>query len=61
MGNKLKLNPDTTEFILIGDDQIRNSMKLSFCVSLVGNIMELAESVKILVSPWMMTTQYTHG
>ena len=38
MGNKkLQLNPDKTEFILIGDDQIRNSMKLSFPVSLIGN------------------------
>ena len=25
--NKLKLNPDKTEFIVIGDDQIRSSLK----------------------------------
>ena len=34
MGNKkLKLNPDKTEFIVIGDDKIRSSMKSSFRVS----------------------------
>ena len=46
--NKLKLNPDKTEFILIGDDQIRSSLKSSFPVSLLGNIMEPAELVKNL-------------
>ena len=38
--NKLKLNPDNMEFIVIGGDQIP--------VSLLGNIMEPAESVKNL-------------
>ena len=46
--NKLKLNPDKTEFIVIGDDQIRSSLKSSFPVSLLGNSMEPAESVKNL-------------
>ena len=47
--NKLKLNPDRkTEFIVIGDDQIRSSLKSSFPVSLLGNTMEPAESVKNL-------------
>ena len=46
--NKLKLNPDKTEFIVIGDDQIRSSLKSSFPVSLLGNAMEPAESVKNL-------------
>ena len=45
---KLKLNPDKTEFIVIGDDKIRSSMKLPFIVSFHGNIMEPAESVKKL-------------
>ena len=46
MGNiKLKLNSDMTEFIVI-DDKIRSSMKSSFPVILLGNIMEEAESVK---------------
>ena len=31
--NKLKLNPDKMEFIVIGDDQIRSSLKSSFPVS----------------------------
>ena len=44
--NKLKLNPDKTEFIMIGDDQIRSSLKLSFPVRFLGNIMEPAESVR---------------
>ena len=46
--NKLKLNPDKTEFIVIGDEQIRSSLKSSFPVSLLGNSMEPAESVKNL-------------
>ena len=47
--NKLKLNPDKTEFIVFGDDQIRSSLKSSFPVSLFDNIMELlAKLVKKL-------------
>ena len=46
--NKLKLNPDKTEFIVIGDDQIRSSLKAFFPVSFLCNIMEPAESVKNL-------------
>ena len=46
--NKPKLNPDKTEFIVIGDDQIRSSLRSSFPVSFLGNIMEPAESVKKL-------------
>ena len=45
--NKLKLNPDKTEFIVIGD-QLRSSLKSSFPVSLLGNDIEPAESVKNL-------------
>ena len=44
--NKLKLNPDKTEFIVIDDDQIRSCLKSSFPVSLLGNIMKPAELVK---------------
>ena len=44
--NKLKLNPDKTEFIVIGDDQIRSSLKSSFPVSLLDNSMKPAELVK---------------
>ena len=46
--NKLKLNFDKIEFIVIGDDKIRSSMKSSFPVSFLGNIMEPAELVKNL-------------
>ena len=46
--NKLKLNPDKMESIVIGDDRIRSYLKSSFPVSLLGNIMEPAESVKNL-------------
>ena len=46
--NKLKLNPDKTEFIMIGDDHIRSSLKSFFSVSLLGNSIEPAESVKNL-------------
>ena len=48
VNNKLKLNPDKTEFIVIGDDQIRSSLKSPFPVSFLCNIMEPAESVKNL-------------
>ena len=49
MGNgKLKSNPDKAEFILMGNDQIKNSLKLSFPVYLRGKIMEPAISVKNL-------------
>ena len=56
--NKLKLNPDKMEFIVIGDDKIRSSMKSSFPISFLGNIMEPAESVKTLVSSWMVTINW---
>ena len=46
--NKLKLNSNKTEFIVIGDDQIRSSMKSTFPLSFLGNIMKPAESVKNL-------------
>ena len=46
--NKLKLNPDKIEFIVIGNDQIKSSLKSSFPVSFLGNIMEPAKSVKNL-------------
>ena len=46
--NKLKLNPNKMQFIVIDYDQIRSSLKSSFPVSLLGNIMEPAESVKNL-------------
>ena len=46
--NKLKLNPDKTEFIVIGDEQIRSSLKSSFPVSLLDNSMKPAELVKNL-------------
>ena len=46
--NKLKLNRDKTGFIVIGDDQIRRSLKSSFPVSLLGKIMEPMELVKNL-------------
>ena len=46
--NKLKLNPNKTEFIVIGDDKIRSSMKSSFPIRFLGNITEPAELVKNL-------------
>ena len=46
--NKLKLNPDKTEFTVIGDDHTRSSLKSSFPVSLLGNSIEPTESVKNL-------------
>ena len=42
INNKLKLNPDKTEFIVIGDNQIRSSLKSFFPVSLLGLIMKPA-------------------
>ena len=46
--NKLKLNPDKMEFIVIGDDQIRSSLESSLPSCFLGNIMEPAESFKNL-------------
>ena len=46
--NKLIFNPDKTEFIFIGDENVRNSMVNAFPVSLLGNAMEPAISVKNL-------------
>ena len=46
--NKLKLNPDKMEFIVIGHDQNTTSLKSSFPVNFLGNIMEPAELVKNL-------------
>ena len=46
--NKLKLNSDKMEFIVIGDDQIRRSLQSSFPVSFCGNIMEPVDLAKIL-------------
>ena len=48
LGWEINLNPDKTEFIVIGDDQIRSSLKSSFPVSFLGNIMEPGDSVKNL-------------
>ena len=44
----LNLNPEKKEFIVIGDDQVRSSLKSSFPVSLFGNSMEPAELIKNL-------------
>ena len=52
-----RLHTFFTEFIVIGDDQIRSSLKLSFPVSFLGNIMEPAESVKTLGVTWMLKIQ----
>ena len=46
--NKLKLNPNKAEFIVIGNDQIRSSLKSSFLVNSLGKITEQAASVKNL-------------
>ena len=43
--NKLNLNPDKS---VIGADQIRSSIKLSFPEYFLGNMMEPAKSVKNL-------------
>ena len=43
--NKLKLNPNKMEFIVIGDDQIRSSLTSSFTLSILGNIIKIVDSV----------------
>ena len=47
--NKCNLNPEKRQFIVIGYDKIRSSMKSSFPVSFLGNIMDSAESVENMV------------
>ena len=46
--NKLKLDPDKTEFILIGDKNSRNSLEALFPVNIMGTVVEPATSVKNL-------------
>ena len=55
--NKLKLNPDKTELIVIVDDKFRSSMKSSFPVRCPGNNMEPDELVKNLCVTWVLTIQ----
>ena len=47
--NKFKLNPDKTECIVISDDQIRSSIKSSFPVCFLGNILEPVESNTMVI------------
>ena len=47
-GWEIILNPNKTELIVIGDHKIRSSMKSSFLVSILYNIIEPDESVKNL-------------
>ena len=44
---KLKLNPDKTEFIIIGDKHARESLIPKFPVTLLQSSITLAEKVKI--------------
>ena len=47
--NKLKLNPDKTEFILIGSKNNRKQLLLNFPINMLGNQVSPAQSVKNLV------------
>ena len=49
--NKLKLNPDKTQLILIGKDQTKDSLKSSFSVSLFSKVMDPAVSQKSWCNP----------
>ena len=46
--NKLKLNPDKTEFILIGSQKSRNQLLPHFPINILGNQVSPAQSVRNL-------------
>ena len=46
--NKLKLNPDKTEFILIGSQKNRNQLLTHFPINILGNQVSPAKSVRNL-------------
>ena len=46
--NKLKLNPDKTEFILIGSRKNRNQLLPHFPINILGNQVSPAQSVRNL-------------
>ena len=46
--NKLKLNPDKTEFTLIGSPQNRNQLLPHFPINILGNQVSPAQSVRNL-------------
>ena len=46
--NKLKLNPDKTEFILIGSQKNRNQLLPHFPINILGNQVSPAQSVRNL-------------
>ena len=46
--NKLKLNPDKTEFILIGSQKNRNQLLPHFPINILGNQVSQAQSVRNL-------------
>ena len=46
--NKLKLNPDITEFILIGSQKNRNQLLPHFPINILGNQVSPAQSVRNL-------------
>ena len=47
-GVKLKLNPEKTEFIIVGDRQARESLINKFPTQLLGNSISLTDTVKNL-------------
>ena len=49
VGVKLKLNPEKTEFIIIGDRQARESLIQNFPTQLLGNSISPTDTVKNLV------------
>ena len=48
LANKLKLNPDKTEFILIGSQKNRNQLLPHFPINILGNQVSPAQSVRNL-------------
>ena len=52
VGVKLKLNPEKTEFIIIGDRQARESLIKKFSTQLLGNSISTTDTVKnLLLTP----------
>ena len=46
--NKLKLNPDKTEFILFGSRNVRTKLRKFFPVNILGNLLSPVDAIKNL-------------
>ena len=58
-GVKLKLNPEKTEFIIIGDRQTRDSLIQKFLTQLLGNFISPTDIIKNPVVTFVSSNTFT--